>query len=430
MNLQDYAAIRTPLDESEALQLGNRVWRKEVLRAGTLHYRGDKIQITPQYLDEIVAAFREGAIGSVPFTFVDGKGEHAESPELRKGAILGLERAGDSLKATIALDPDADALVDRDRRFGVSVLVKHNRTTGGGKHYPAVLAHVAGTYDPVINDLGDWEEIAASHDGGQVLDLLALSADVPADEQDDNRSDNGGPPVADTLTPDELAALRSLASVAPQLVAQATAQDDGIEYLTGDAVEDGPVYVDEVDDDTEGGRQMSDADIAEMLRTLDPEGVMEGDAEGAVDEREPIAASSGPSDEVLALTQQLAEAQQRDHDRDLRLAQVESELAARNYIAERDQMAREFGIHPAVTDIIRPLLEGRGVGHVALSHGDGQRVDVAATVRRFARELARRPRLDLSQASGSPVDLTDDDQGARDRDLEQFLAQAHAERNG
>lgn len=392
--------VRTPMDYLPALELGNKLWRKEIIKQGTIHYDGGRFEATPEYLDSVVAAFKERAIGSVPFTFVDDYGRHVESPNARKGNVVGLERTPTGLDAIVALDDDADALVQKDKKFGVSVLIKHNRTTGNGKQYPAVLAHVAGTYDPVLNDLGDWQEfdqIAASNDVTDVLDLLALTSSAPRDEPTRKAL------MADTLAPEELAVLRSLlarltpdepADPATPVVEPATDLPADQPFTDGDP---------EPTDTPEGdAAEFTDEEIAAMVASLD---------DIPADEPAMVAAGHESSPADLELSHQLEAEQQARRDSELRLAQVEAKLAAQEYEAERLQLAQRHGIPPRITDIVRPLLEGTG-GKLALSNGS--EVDPAALIRKFVVELASTPRLDLSHpvGSGQGVDIDDDEEAA------------------
>lgn len=383
-------AVRTPLSHTTALALGNKLWRKQVLKQGTIHYRGGTFDASPEYLDEVVAAFQDNAIGSVPFVFVDDTGAHSESPRHRKGNVVGLERTPDGIDAILSLDDDANELVAKDKKFGVSVLIKHDRTTGGGKRYPAVLAHVAGTYDPVINDLGDWEELAASNDG-DVLDLLSLTSITAPTE---------GSTVADNLTPEETAAVRSVFPLIAKLIGAdepaepATAvvepaDDNPADQPFTDGEPDGatPVDSDTVDEDTED--TLSEADIQKLV-----------DDVLAEPEPELIAASQDDS-ETLRLSHEVAQERQAREDLELRLAQAEAREAEKDFTAERDLLAREYGIAPHLTNIIAPLLKGGG-GQVALSNGDQARP--GDLVRQFVKELAQVGFLDLSHPVGSAID--------------------------
>ncbi len=413
-------AVRTPMNNLPALELGNRRYRKQVIRVGDLHYRGGKFPITDAYLDDVVKAFDSRAVPSVPFQLADHANRHTEDPERRRGTIMALHRTPDGLDAVIELNDAGARIVDEHPDFGVSVLIEHGRTTGEGRSFPAVLKHVLGTTDPVLTSLEPWrQEIAASHaDAGEdVLDLLALTTPDPADSP--ARSDSSAPmqdaapsttneggavPDTDTLAPEDVAALRSLASIAPALA----------KLVETPAVE--PIAVVE---DTDDEVELTDAEIQAIADSLDTED----------DDTELIAAShEQPSDEVLSLSHKLALAEQGNKDNELRLAQVESELNERRYVAERDSLAREFGVHPRITDIIRPLLEGSGAGQIALSNG--AKADPGELVRRFMKELAASPRLDLSNAVGSAVELDESTEDARAKDTEAFLARAKAERNG
>lgn len=380
-------AVRTPLATGTALELGNKLWRKEILKAGTIHYKGGKFEATPEYLDSVLAAYQDGAIGSVPFTFVDDTGAHVEAPERRRGNVVGLERTATGLDGIFALDDDADELVQKDRKFGVSVLIKHDRTTGGGKHYPAVLAHVAGTYDPVINNLGDWEEIAASNDAVDVLDLLALTS-APQD------APTKGSTMAEatTLTPEETAQLRSLLAKIDAAVPAGTTAEPETAPAVAEVVE----------------AELTDEELQRLA-----DGILSED--GAVEVIEPdlIAASNDSNDEVLALSQRVEAAEQARRDIELRLAQSEKREADTAFAAEKVELAQKHGIHPRITEMAKPLLHGTAGKVLALSNGN--ELDVADLMRKVMVEIATSPRLDLSQAKGSALDLDDDADEAKER---------------
>lgn len=375
-------AVRTPLDHGTALALGNKRYRKQVLKVGDVHYQGGKFPVTPAYLDSVVKAFDAKAITKVPFQLADAGNRHTEDPLRRFGTVVGLHRTPDGLDAVLELDDEAARLVDKDPDFGVSVLIKHDRTTGEGQHYDAVLAHVLGTTDPVLTSLKPWcPELAASHPVEDTLDLLALtSAPHDADEPTKEK------PMADavTLTPEELAQLRSLL---------AKADTPPVDAVT-DTVDDEPAE-----------REFSDDELKEMAEALDDE-----PAE-LVEEPELIAASND-NDEVLALSQRLAETEQAREDDRLALAQLRDERDEARYLSQRDEWAHKYGVHPTVTDIVKPLLKQAGQT-LALANGD--ELDPAALIGKFVHEIATRPRLDLSQAKGSALDLDGDESEAKER---------------
>jgi hypothetical protein len=380
-------AVRTPLDHGTALALGNKIYRKQVLRSGPLHYRGGTFDVTDAYLDSVVAAFDAKAIPRVPFQLADASNTHTEDPLRRFGTVTALHRTPDGLDAVIELDDEAARLVDNDPEFGVSVLIKHDRTTGEGAKFPAVLAHVLGTTDPVLTQLAPWQpELAASNDSGDVLDLLALTS-APRDDKE-------GPTMAEaiTLTPEETAQLRSLL---PKLAA-----------LQAEPTPDAPA-----DTVEPAEREYTDEELQAMA-----DSVLDDDADLPVEE--PLAASHN-DEQVLALSQRLEAAEQARRDDALALSQLREERDESLYLSQRDEWARKYGVHPTVTDIVKPLLKG---GDRKLALSNGTELDAAALITKFVHEIATRPRLDLSQAKGTAVDVDDNADEATERDALAKLA--------
>jgi len=385
-------AVRTPLDHGAALALANKIYRKQVLRRGPLHYRGGTFDITDDYLDQVVKAFDAKAIPRVPFQLADATNAHTEDPLRRFGTVTALHRTADGLDAVIELDDEAARLVDKDPEFGVSVLIKHDRVTGEGAKFPAVLAHVLGTTDPVLTQLAPWQpELAASNDTADVLDLLALTS-APRDDKE-------GPTMAEaiTLTPEETAQLRSLL---PKLAALQA------EHTTPDAPTD-PAEPAE--------REYTDEELQAMA-----DSILDDDPD--LPAEQPLAASHDDShadEQVLALSQRLEAAEQARRDDALALSQLREERDESLYLAQRDEWARKYGVHPQVTDIVKPLLKG---GDRKLALSNGTELDAAALIGKFVHEIATRPRLDLSQAKGSAVDVDDSADEATERDALAKLA--------
>jgi hypothetical protein len=449
-------AVRTPLDNAPMLALGNRRFRKEVLKLGDVHYAGGTFPVTPDYLHKVVTAFDSGAIKRVPFQLADASNSHTEDPLRRFGTVLALHQTDNGLDAVIELDEEAARLVEKDPEFGVSVLIKHDRTTGEGQRYDAVLAHVLGTTDPVLTSLAPWQpELAASQDSGQVLDLLALTAprDPQATPPGADPDPKEKPPVATTLTDEQAATLDALAALLPTLSAQyginkptppapaapvvapAAAVVQPADPTPGPAADTvpeptaDPDPAPEPDSDDEG-----DPDEAEFTQAeLDAmAAALIDDAETTTAEAvepELVAASHGNSNsggnatdpDSLQLSHDLRAERQARENLELRLAQVERERDDRAYTLERDRMARDLGIAPRLTDIIAPLLRGTGQ-QIALANG--QSANAGDLVRKFVRELSTVGFLDLSLSQGTPVDV-DVDKAADEATARQAAAAAY-----
>lgn len=427
-------AVRTPLSQSAALELGHKLWKKEIIKRGSISYRGGKFDVTDDYLDSVVAAFHDKAITSVPFVFVDDSGAHSEAPERTRGKVVGLERTGRGIDAILSLSDDAERIVTDNPEFGVSVLIKHDRTTGDGASYPAVLAHVAGTHDPVLRDLLPFrpvDDLAASQgDDDDVLDLLALTS-APREPQATPPGADPDPketPIVATLTDEQAATLDALAALLPTLSAQYGINKPTAPVAPVATVESATPVVQPADptpadqpfvegtpepntddentdeqDGAEGEAEFTDAELDAMAAAL----VDDLDDTTAV-EPELIAASQDDAD-TLQLSHDLRAERQARESLELRLAQVERERDDRAYTLERDRMARDLGIAPRLTDIIAPLLRGSGQ-QIALSNG--QTANGGDLVRKFVRELAATGFLDLGLSQGTAVDTaenTDED---------------------
>lgn len=394
------SGIRTPLNSTPAFALGNGKWLKEVLRAGDLHYQGGTYPISTDYLDSVVAAYDAKAIKRVPFQLAGPNNEHDQRPERRRGFIEGLRRNGDSLEAVIDLEDEANHIVETDTSFPVSVLINHDRTTGEGKHFDAVLTHVLGTYDSVLTDLGDWvrlpEEIAASNDGGgDVIDFLALNAAERADPLEptdsatlDSSSDEGATPdpsertepmptLAELLTnasDDDLKALRAkLDEVDPPKPAEG---DD--DEPTDD------VATDESDDDTGDDSAPSDEEIEAMLTTSD-------DLETESPEQVAASHAAGESDNAIALANMSSQLEE------MRLANevTGKKLAEAEWKTEKDAWIHA-NIPPHILGLCEPFLNGASKT-LALSNG-GDKERVAGQLRKVLTEISKQaPNLGLSQ---------------------------------
>lgn len=415
------SGIRTPLNATPAFALGQGKWLKEVLRAGDLHYQGGRYPITTEYLDSVVDAYNAKAIKKVPFQLADADNRHTADPARRKGFIEGLRRNGDSLEAVIGLDDEANAIVESDLSFPVSVLINHDRTTGEGKHFDAVLSHVLGTYDPVLTELGDWvrlpEEIAASNDGGgDVLDFLALNAaehaeplepaattsdSEPATGDSAPSSDEGANPDPSEGTDDAMPDIDQLIQD-PEKLAELrkalAALDDSSDEAADEQPDPDDAEAAGEDPDETGDSTPSDEEIEAMLQTSD-------DLDADTPEQVAASHSANEADNSLALanmSQQLEE---------MRLANevTSKKLAESEWRTEKDSWVHA-NIPPAIVALCEPFLNGAS-DKLALSN-TGDKVKVATQMRKLLTEISKQaPSLGLSQG---PIGTSEEADKARE----------------
>lgn len=153
-------SLQLPFNDTPAEQVGKNLWRKQVLRPGSVEHKGQTLQFTDTALDRTIEKFVGGAMDSVPFVLADAANRHNDDPERVRGEVKTLDRQPDGLYATFELSDEGSALVERNPKLGASV-----RLTPDG-----VLKHVCGTLDPVVRGMRPWEKIQLSDDD-TVVDL-------------------------------------------------------------------------------------------------------------------------------------------------------------------------------------------------------------------------------------------------------------------
>lgn len=398
--------IFTPLAGGDVVELGNRVWRKQVLPMTTIKYGDRDLRFDRAYIDNVAAAFRAGAFDTVPFVLAGDDNSHTMAAERAKGEVLGLEAADDGLYATVRLSEVAEQLVRDNPRFGVSVRLKENYERPDGASFPVACQHVLGTWDPKITGMKPWQQVELSHTpGSAVIDLSGLTYKEEGAVPD---TKNTTPPAPqDDAPPAWFTAW--LAAGAPGIPAAEQAPNgEDTDNTDGQADEDS---VDQTNDQTDADADAdADADISDDEFMAQIEGLF--DAQD-VDEPAEVAASHSGGDDVdlanVARDERLAAIE-------LSNRQLQAQLDAANYASERAQLVRMSGLTPADIDLARPLLEGAG-RTVELSNGTA--VDAGEIVRSLLKRFGETVRLlDLSGEIGVGIELAaadDAEQAEKDR---------------
>jgi len=212
--------VLTPTVSSGAIELGRKMYRKQILPIGELPYKGRKLQFTPDYINNLVAAFKDGAFDAVPFQLAPDDNSHSNAVDRAAGEIVGLEAGEDGLYATVSATERGAAILDEHPNLAVSVRVVEGYERNDGKtsrEYPAALQHVLATWAPRIAGMKPWEPINCSEETDEVMDLSALTFTPDGDAKEDSANSaitggetTKGAPVAQ-LTEEELAAVRAMA---------------------------------------------------------------------------------------------------------------------------------------------------------------------------------------------------------------------------
>jgi hypothetical protein len=415
------AAVLTPFHGSQAVELGNRLWRKKVLPVGDVEYKGRLLHFTRDYLGQLVAAFQSRAYDQVPFQLADTENRHTNDPERTRGEITAMDLGDDGLYITAELTPEGEQVLTANPRLGVSARIVEDYARSDGRHYPAAIQHVLGTLDPRIPGLGGWQAIeAATPAPDTVLDLSGTTfageehpdASSPAPEPASEPPEGtDGMPDLSALTDEQRQRLDKLLSL----------PDDTLDALAAGGTVVTPEELEALtapgDDETE----LSDEELGELIAAAaelddagllddeggEPEPELQDDGEAA-EEREPVAAGM-TAEAQFAID--LARAQGEETAREL--AVVTARLREEDYQAEKRRLA-DLGVPPYITELARPLLEGAGR---AVELGNGKTVDAGAITRQVLTEYARQAKLlDLDVELGSPMD---EPEGIRDEQAEQ-----------
>jgi hypothetical protein len=377
------SAVLTPFHGSQAVELGNRLWRKKVLPVGEVEYKGRMLKFTRDYLGRLVTAFQANAYDQVPFQLADAQNTHTNDPERTRGQITGMELGDDGLYVTAEVNEAGEKVLKDNPKLGVSARIVEDYARSDGKRFTAAIQHVLGTLDPRIPGLGAWEAIeAASPVPDRVLDLSSSTfagEEAPGIQQRTDRMAD-----LDALTDEQKQRLAKLLDL----------PDDELDALAAGGVVITPEELDALtapdeDDETAGEIAGLTDDELDALQA-------EFEAEETTMERVPVAAGMSAEAQFAI---DLANAKADETARELSV--VTARLREEDYQAEKRRMA-DLGVPPYITELARPLLEG--AGH-AVELANGNTVDAGAIMRRVLAEYARTARLlDLDVELGSPMD--------------------------
>jgi hypothetical protein len=378
-------AVLTPYRQHGAIDLGNRLWRTQLLPLGEIDYKGRKLQFTKDYFAGLIAAFKAAAFNQVPFQLADGDNKHNNDPERFRGEIKDLTLDEDGLNLVLEATEDGDKLLKTNPKLGVSARIFENYERSDGKKWAAALQHVLGTLDPHITGMKPWQQVAAlSNEGGaRVLDLTEATYESEEDK-----------PVQLTKA--------QLADLLKQM--------------------------------RDGGKDISDEDLDEILEAAEGEGgsdeLTDEELEAIIAEAEadsaPPAPTSEPTSEPVAAANQtqaaleLAALRASNEQQSIELAQVRARLDEQAFSVEKEALVRG-GLPPKTVELARPLLQGSD--HVVeLSNGD--QIDAGQVMRRVLVELANTVKvLDLGNLLGRGEDDPDaaDEEKKRQDDLRNFV---------
>lgn len=170
-----------------------KLWRKQILPAGTRKYEGEELDFA-KINPAVVKAFDEKAFDAVPFVMSLPENKHPkanEEADQLEGDLEKLELAGDgSLFGYFDLsnsDRVQGIIKKSNGKFGVSGRIEVDYTAkDSGKHFDYALSHVCGTTRPHLKGMAHWEPVDLSEEDKEreVIDFSGEVIDEPTTDKD------------------------------------------------------------------------------------------------------------------------------------------------------------------------------------------------------------------------------------------------------
>lgn len=394
--------VLTPVNNSDAIELGRSTWRKQILPIGSLDYSGRKLNFTREYLNDIVASFKAHAFDAVPLQLADASNSHTNDVTRAAGEVIGLEATDEGLFATVSATDKGSEILRDHPNLGVSVRLVEDyvRQTGtGATSHKAALQHVLGTWAPRVSGMKSWEPIECSEETADVIDLSALvfTADGTAVAPTAPASPGGVQPTPEespvtALNEEELAAVRSIFPLLQKIV-----QPEG--EVSETKPDDKPA-----------------ATVTPIVAPAKPV-VEQKPAEGADEDaaaEQAIAAATGDGEgKVVDLA--LVELRTTADRQAIELAEIKADRDNQRWNYEREQLVRDYGIFPAIVALAEPLL--KGAKHVVELSGGGS-VDAGEVMRSVLHTVAKTygKGVDLSGPTGTALEADGEAEKKAERD--------------
>jgi len=357
--------VRTPFSVSSIELADGGLWRKQVLKFGTIWYTdrtGQRRQVTfdGKYGRDLIKAFKQGAFPQVPFQFADSDNRHNNDPTRTAGEVVGVELSADGsgVDAILRTWGEGTRVVEQNPKLGVSARILENTPQPDGRMFPRALQHILATVDPQVRGMHPWERVqSVDLSNGMVPDSLDLSTET----YERGAEVSGDGKVTLELSADQAARLTQLLD-----------EDEALEALAEQLGED---FLDDLDEEDE---------------TEDAEDDLDEDE----DEEEDVALSGRHAEALeLAMAQQQAQSAQI-----IELTNRLNQTRTENEMAEFQRQ----GLAPAITELARPLLAFES-GAIELSNGvAGAAIDPGEVIREVLNAV-----IELSNSGHLMVDMAE-----------------------
>jgi hypothetical protein len=371
-------AILTPFDFSDAVKAGRRRFWKQILPVTTIDYNGQKVDFNEDFHKDLELSHREGAYEQVPLVFADSENRHNMDPRNFGGEILDVQyrgpAKGQGTWALIEADKDAERVIKKNPRLGVSARIVQGINKADGRSFKRAINHVLLTMNPRVSGMEPWQAVNLSDEDADV-DVVDLTAENYKTEG----TEMGKKPVKRTadgkidlsaLTDEEFQALLDLAD---------TQVEDEEE-----TDEDEEIDPDEVEDTT----TTPPAKKKKSKTKITVEKESEGDDDEEDEEEDETDLSDADNVRRAA-----------DH---ATVRGMQIDLAEQKWQGERGDYVRA-GVPPFLLDLAEPILKQPEA--VTLDLSEGESVNATDAVRKMLDGV--KGLIDMGPEVGHMVDLSD-----------------------
>lgn len=350
------------LSEKPPTGSGKKLFRKQILPIGEFNYRGQKLDLSKERLEDMRQAWHEQAYDQIPFQLADegNSHTHTKDPRYTEGEMVDVEVDDqDGLVGTLALSDEGAKIVEKNPKLGVSAKINFNHVRDSDQAYfPAAIEHVLGTINPHLKGMSPWKQVVTLSENGDGSDYADYSdayyrTPVTLTEYDDKGADMGDTRTQQTDThdqnPDQNSAPDQNQNSAPSAEGVQNESDDEEEFhaLMQELVGEGST----TSGGENGGQSVADEDYQKMALSVQEQGK-----------------------QVAELTAKLNEERWRRE--------------AQSYV--------QAGVPPSMVELAAPIMTAPESTTVELS--DGKKSDPASVIRQILHEA--QGTVDLSEESG------------------------------
>jgi hypothetical protein len=395
-------ALLTPFDLAAPTRTGRQMFRKQILKKGTINYKGQQITFDDPFLKDVVRSFNRGAYDQVPFVLADPKNRHNMDPERFRGEVKGLELTDDGLDMLVETTAEGAKTVQSNPRMGVSARIVQGLTKSDGRTYKRAIQHVLATMDPRLTGMRPWEAVDLSEEDGEgddeveVIDLTAAS--IKEGTRVANKTAKRAAAGSQTVQLD----LSNMTDERFQELLDFVSQDGEEPEDDGDGEdEDDDETVEEVTSKQTVKRKGFGKQVVEDVEDEDEDDEDDdSDEDDDEEEVEPVAKSK--KREKVSLSNPVAKVKRAKVSKSRRL---ELELAADRWERKRGDFLRA-GVPPVLLDLATPILSQPDKLVIDLSETGEESVDAKVIVAKLLNEV--QGLIDLAPEMGHGISTTPD----------------------